>query len=177
MIAVDAGSGLHVCLKDFGGSLRGNLPNSADVGLRKLQFGRIDKACLDESAGLANTFAVIFGIDEAAVVAQIFVEIFARAGENLAEVGGGEIDDLGADLITDLEDFAEDEDKTLAAIQAQECSDHAVIFCFFDEDFNGNGHGAGSGGSRSGTWRNPAEATEKEQIGISYGPLGLFDID
>ena len=73
MIAVDAGPDLHIGVEDFGGSLCGDIPDSADVSLGELQFGRVHKACLDEGAGLASAFAVVFRIDEATVVAQILV--------------------------------------------------------------------------------------------------------
>ncbi len=82
MIAVDAGPGLHVGVKDFRGLLCGDIPDSPDVSLRELQFGRVHKACLDEGAGLASAFAVVFRIDEATVVTQILKEIAARGRES-----------------------------------------------------------------------------------------------
>ena len=85
MVAVDTGPGLHIGVKNFGGSLCGDIPDSADVSLGELQFGRVHKASLDEGAGLTSAFAVVFRIDEATVVAQILEEIAARAGENLAK--------------------------------------------------------------------------------------------
>jgi hypothetical protein len=97
---------------------------------------------LDKGAGLASTLAIIFPINEAAVVAEILVEIATCPGEDLSKVDGGDLTDICPDTIADLEDFAEDEDKTLAAVQTEKGSDEAVISRLLIQYFHGNRDGA-----------------------------------
>jgi hypothetical protein len=59
-----------------------DIPDSPDVSLSELQFGRVHKTSLDEGAGLASAFAVVFRINQATVVAQILEEIAARGRES-----------------------------------------------------------------------------------------------
>jgi hypothetical protein len=40
----------------------------------------------------------------------VFVEVTASTGEELPEVSGGDLTDVNADHVADLEDFAEDKD-------------------------------------------------------------------
>lgn len=110
--------------------------------LRELKVVGVHKACLNECAGFASAIAVIFRIDKAAVVAKVLVKIAPRAGEDLAEVGRGDFADVGADLVTNLEDFAEDEDQPLAPVEAKKGSDQAIVPCFFIQYVERNRHRA-----------------------------------
>ncbi len=142
MIAVNARPDLHISLKDFGGSLRSQLPDPAYVGLCELQLDGIDKAGLNKCASFAYAFAVVLRIDEAAIIAEIFIEAFACSGENLPKVDRGNLRNLRAYFIAHLEDFAKNENQTLAAVQTEQSSEHTVVLCLFDKKFNRDGHSA-----------------------------------
>lgn len=57
MASVDFGGELDVCAKDFFCTLRGEFLHEACVGLGEFEFVGVDKAGLDEGAGLAGAFA------------------------------------------------------------------------------------------------------------------------
>ena len=154
--------------------MRGNISHFTGVYLRELQLDRVHKSGLDEGAGLTNAFAVVFRIHEATVVAQVFIEITTRSGENLAEVGGSHLGDLCAHHVADLEDFAEDEDKTLAAVQTQQHPDGAVVLRLFNQDFNRNRYCARVGKIKIGHLPQPGGGHGKGADGIGSGPLGLL---
>jgi hypothetical protein len=133
---------LHVGVLEFWSKLCRDLSHSPDVGLSELQLVGVDKASLDKGAGLSSTFAVVPLIDEAAVVAQVLVEITSCTREDLPEIVWTDIADISSDLVADLEDFAEDEDQTLAAVETEEGPDQAVVSRLFIQNLDGNGHGS-----------------------------------
>jgi hypothetical protein len=75
-------------------------------------------------------------MDEAAGVAQVLVEIATGLEEDLPEVGGCDFTDVGSDFVADLQNLAKAKYKKLAAIQAEQGSDHAVIPCFLIHDLH-----------------------------------------
>ena len=146
------------------------------MSLRELQFCRVHKASLHKGAGLASALTRIFRIDKAAIVAQILVEVAARTGEDLAEICRSHLGDLGAHLIAHLKDLPKNEDESLAAVQAKQRTDHAVVLGLFNQDFDWDWHSLRVGRSRSGTCRSPADAMSKEQIASAVAHLGFFTL-
>jgi len=175
MIAVDTCGGLHVGLELLGSALSCDLTDIADVDLSEFEFRWVNKASLDEGAGLARAFAVIGRIDETTVVAEVFAEVAARAGEDLAEVSGRDLNNLCAHFIADLEDLAQDEDQALAAVEAEQGSDHAVVPCLFSQYLYGDGDGARVGWVEVGDPAKPGGGHGKGADGIGCGPFGFLD--
>jgi len=175
MIAVDAGGGLHVSVEEFGSTLRREFSHFADVGLGEFESAGVHKACPDEGAGLASALAVILLINEAAVVAEILVEVATRTGEDLPKVDGGDLTDICPDLVADLEDLAEDEDEALAAVQAKKGPDEAVVSGLLIQDFDGDRHGARVRRIEVGDLAEPSGSYFKGTDGIAGVPLGFPD--
>lgn len=141
VVSVDIRSNCGVCGEEFRFSLGGEVFDLAGVSLGELEFLGVNEASQDECAGFANALTGIAGLYEAAVVAEIFRQIAAGPGEDLAEVFRGDFTEFGADLVADLEDFSKDVGETLTAVEAEQGSDEAIAACFLGEDFNGDGNG------------------------------------
>jgi len=177
MIAIDAGSSLHVGVLKCRNKLRDDFSHHSYVGLGELEFVGVDKTCLYECAGLASAFAVVFGIDEAAVVAEILIEIAARAGEDLPEIDRGHLAYVGSNFVADLEDFAKDEDKALAAVEAEQGSDSAVVAGLFIQDVDWNWDGSGVGRVEIGDLAESGGGDGEGTNWVGGVPLGFPDAE
>jgi hypothetical protein len=110
MIAVDVGGRWLVGVEEVWSTLRRDRSHFSKVALCELKFLCMYKARLDKGAGFARALAVVLLVDEAAIYVDVFVEVTASTGEELPEVSGGDLTDVNADHVADLEDFAEDKD-------------------------------------------------------------------
>lgn len=106
----------------------------------KLQMVGIDMPRLDETSRLFCTAAGVIGIDQTTLAVHELVKITAGAGEALAEVVGGDFEDVAADLVSDSQNFAEREDQPLLAVKAEQHPHRAGNFRLLNKErhFDGN---------------------------------------
>ncbi len=120
---MDTGGNLDVGFVEFWREFGRDISHLAGVRLSELGVAGVCKAGPNEGTGFASTLARIFWIDKAAFVSKALVGLTPSAGENLKVVGGCYLTDVSANLVTNLKDFAEDREETLAAVKAKKGSD------------------------------------------------------
>ena len=107
-----------------------------------MQLPRVDEAALNISTGFLRALAGSVGGHQAAVAAQVLVQIVPGARQDLAEVHGRDLDNFRADLIVDPENLSQDEYQPLPPVEAQQGSHGATDLGLFDEDLNWNRNGS-----------------------------------
>src|ERR1017187_5296399 len=105
MVAVDAGPSLHVSIHPFRCPLSGDLSHCPRMSLREFQFFRMHKARLNECSGFPSAFASVLRFHEAAIVAEVLIQITTRPRQNLTEVDRGHLCDLRANVVAHPEDL------------------------------------------------------------------------
>ena len=119
---------------DFADRFGSDIPDPLDMLRNKQEMVRIDVAVLDEAPGLLWAAAGIVLVHQATLVVHEAVQVAAGAGQALAEVVGGHLQDLAADRIAGAQDLAEREDQPLLAIQAKQHSHRAAVLGFLDQE-------------------------------------------
>src|ERR1022692_1884251 len=92
VVAIDLRADSHVSLLQLAAPVAGDFAHLAQVAGGKLQLHRIDEAALDIGTRLAGTLAGSVGIHQAAIAAQVRVQIPAGTRQDLAEVHRRDID-------------------------------------------------------------------------------------
>src|SRR6266705_6064120 len=93
----------------------------------------IDITGFDESAGLLRAPARIRAVHEAALVVHEAVQITSSSCETLTKRVAADVQQLGADCVTDLEDRAKDVDQTLPAVETEQHAGRAGDPRFVDQ--------------------------------------------
>src|SRR3990170_2989152 len=86
----------------------------------KPQIVGVDVPRRDESSRFFGTTAGVGGVYEPALVLHEVVQVSAGASEPLPEIVPTQLQQFRADGVADAEDAAEDEDQSLAPIEAQQ---------------------------------------------------------
>src|SRR6267142_2401608 len=84
-----------------------DIPYPLDVLRNKQEVMRIDMPRFDEAPGLLRAATGVVLVHQAALVVHEAVKVAAGAGQGLAEVVGGHLQDLGTNCVAGTEDRAE----------------------------------------------------------------------
>jgi hypothetical protein len=115
----------------------------------------IDVPGLDEATRLLRAPAGIGAVHEPAPVIHEAVQVASCASEALTEVLTGDVQELGADHVTDLEDVTQDVGEALLAVETEEHAGGARDSRLIDQQSPSTGSARSSGGSKSGVASSP----------------------